>query len=238
MKVISERLATEYPEEDKGWGATVLTLQDQLVGDVRPALLILLGAVGFVLLIACANTANLVLARTLNRRKELAIRAALGASSSQVIRPVVVETVTLALLGGLLGLVLASYGQPLVVGALADQLPHAIDVGINLPVLLFTLIASVVTGLASGLIASWRLLRADVSESLKQGLGKTDAYAAGKRYSQCACYSRSGSFADAARWGWFDDPHALGAWGRRPRLPIRQPRNTGHAVARGSAVLR
>ena len=180
MKVISERLATEYPEEDKGWGATVLTLQDLLVGDVRPALLILLGAVGFVLLIACANTANLVLARTLNRRKELAIRAALGASSSQVIRPVVVETVTLSVLGGLLGLVLATYGQPLVVGALADQLPHAIDVGINLPVLLFTLVMSLLTGLASGLIASWRLLRADVHESLKQGLGRTDTYASEK----------------------------------------------------------
>src|SRR5512144_1934557 len=80
MDVISSRLAREYPEEDKGWGAIVTRLRDGLVGRVRPALLILLGAVAFVLLIACANTANLVLARTIARRKELAIRAALGAS--------------------------------------------------------------------------------------------------------------------------------------------------------------
>lgn len=92
MNTISDRLARDYPEGDKGWGAVVRSLCDDLVGDVRPALLALLGAVGLVLLIACANTANLVLARTIARRKELAIRAALGASTAQVLRPVLVET--------------------------------------------------------------------------------------------------------------------------------------------------
>jgi len=87
MNVISDRLAHEYPEEDKGWGAVVTPLRDYLVDDVRPALLTLLGAVGFVLLIACANTANLVLARTIARRKEFAIRAALGGGSLQILRP-------------------------------------------------------------------------------------------------------------------------------------------------------
>src|SRR5438105_3772040 len=130
MKVISERLASEYPEEDKGWGATVLTVQDQLVGDVRPALLILL----------------------LNRRKELASRAAPGASSAQVIRPVVVETLTLALLGGLLGLVLASYGQPLVVGALSPTDPLTFCA---------VLCLLVVIAFLACLLPAWRATRAD-----------------------------------------------------------------------------
>ena len=135
MNVISDRLARDYPEEDKGWGAVVTPLRDYLVGDVRPALLTLLGAVGFVLLIACANTANLVLARTIARRKEFAIRAALGASSGQVLRPVLTETTLLALVGGALGLLVARSGQALVTNALADQLPRATEVQMDVRVL-------------------------------------------------------------------------------------------------------
>src|SRR5207302_10027216 len=121
MTVDSDRLAQDYPQENKGWGAIVTRLRDDLVGDARLPLLILLGAVGFVLLIACANTANLVLARTIARRKELAIRAALGASAAQVLRPVLVETTVLAVAGGAFGLLFARSGQSLVMGALADQ---------------------------------------------------------------------------------------------------------------------
>lgn len=180
MNVISDRLARDYPEEDKGWGAVVKSLRDDLVGDVRPALLTLLGAVGFVLLIACANTANLVLARTIGRRKELAIRVALGASSRQVLSPVLLETITLALLGGLLGLLVAQAGQSLVVRALADQLPRATEVRTDGLVLAFTLITSVLTGLAAGLIAGSRLTRGDLQDSLKHGLGKSDHYSGGR----------------------------------------------------------
>ena len=180
MNVISDRLARDYPEEDKGWGATVKSLRNDLVGDVRPALLALLGAVGFVLLIACANTANLVLARTISRRKELAIRVALGASSRQVLSPVLLETTMLALLGGLLGLLVAQAGQLLVVRALADQLPRATEVRTDGLVLAFTLIASVLTGLTAGLIAGFRLTRGDLQDSLKQGLGKSDHYSGGR----------------------------------------------------------
>src|SRR5207302_6654111 len=118
-------------------GATVRTLRDDLVGDVRPALLTLLGAVSFVLLIACANTANLVLARTVTRRKELAIRTALGANSAQVLRPGLVETMLLALAGGALGLLLASSAQSLVLNALAADLPRALDVRLDMRVLAF-----------------------------------------------------------------------------------------------------
>lgn len=180
MDVISGRLARDYPNEDKGWGAVVTPLRDHLVGDVRPALLALLGAVGFVLLIACANTANLVLARTIARRKELAIRAALGASSLQMIVPILMETTLLALLGGALGTFVARAGQSLVIKALADQLPRATEVQLDGRVLAFTLVASLITGMAAGLLAGFRLIGGDLNDSLKQGLGKSDAYAGGR----------------------------------------------------------
>jgi putative ABC transport system permease protein len=180
MNIISDRLARDYPEEDKGWGAIVTRLRDDLVGNVRLALLILLGAVGFVLLIACANTANLVLARTIARRKELAIRAALGASARQVLRPVLTETMLLAIAGGALGLLVARSGQSLVTRALADQMPRATEVQLDGFVLAFTALASILTGLASGLIAGARLLRGDLNDSLKQGLGRSDSYSGGK----------------------------------------------------------
>jgi predicted permease len=181
MNMISERLAETHPEEDKGWGATVRTLRNDLVGNVEPALLALLGAVFFVLLIACANTANLVLVRTVMRRKELAIRAALGASSSQVLQPVLIETILLALAGGGLGLLLAGSAQSLVLSALAKQLPRAVDVRLDGTVLAFTFAASVATGLAAGMIAGWRLTKVHVNEALKLGLGKTDSYSGGRR---------------------------------------------------------
>ncbi len=181
MTVISDRLAQSYPEEDKGWGAIVNPLREDLVGDARLPLLMLLGAVGFVLPIACANTANLVLARTIARRKELAIRAAMGAGRTQVLRPVPMETTMLAIAGGALGLVVASFGESLVTRALGDLLPRATEVQLDGFVLAFTAVASVVTGLATGLIAGARLMRGDLNESLKQGLGKSDSYAGGKR---------------------------------------------------------
>ncbi len=180
MNVISDRLARDYPEEDKGWGAIVFPLRDYLVGEVRPALLTLLGAVGFVLLIACANTANLVLARTITRRKELAIRSALGASRIQVLRPVLLETTLLSVAGGLLGLVLARSAQSLVIRALADQMPRAVEIHLDGRVLAFTMVVSILTGLVAGFVAGWRLVRVDLNESLKQG-GKTDADSGGAR---------------------------------------------------------
>ena len=159
MNVISERLARDYPEEDKGWGATVVSLRDDLVGDVRPALLTLLGAVGFVLLIACANTANLVLVRTFTRRKEFAIRAALGAGAGKLLKPVLVETILLAIVGGALGLLFARSRQALVINALADQMPGTIQIELNPRVLGFTIMASILTGVAAGMIAGWRLCK-------------------------------------------------------------------------------
>ena len=181
MNVISDALARQHPQENTGWGAAVSTVRDALVGDVRPALLTLLGAVGFVLLIACANTANLVLVRTIGRRKELAIRAALGANTAELFRPVLIETTLLSVAGGLLGLLIAESVQSLVLKALASQMPRATEVQLDLRVLGFTLAASILSGLFAGMIASWRLTRIDVNDSLKQGLGRTDAVSGGSR---------------------------------------------------------
>src|SRR5579864_1366795 len=155
MNIISARLQQQYPADDAGWGAVIVPLHEQLVGDVRPALLVLLGAVAFVLLIACANVANLVLAKTVSRRKELAIRAALGASRARILSQVLAETVLLALAGGALGLLLAHFGVRLIVAFLAGQLPRAAEITLDGWVLAFTLCVSVLAGIIAGLAPPW-----------------------------------------------------------------------------------
>src|SRR5258708_11554320 len=144
LSAISTRLEQLYPEDDKGWGATILPLREQLVGDVRPALLVLLGAVAFVLLIACANVANLVLAKTLARRKEIAIRTALGATRFTVRLHILSETVILSVAGVALGLPLARFGITLIVKVLVDRLPHLMEITLEAQVLVFSLFLSVV----------------------------------------------------------------------------------------------
>jgi putative ABC transport system permease protein len=181
MNTISSRLEQQYPTDDKGWGAVVVPLREELVGDVRPALLVLLGAVAFVLLIACANVANLMLARTLGRRKEIAIRSALGASRSRVLQQVLSESVLLALMGGMLGLLIAHFGVRLISTFLANQLSLSPEINLDGRVLGFTLVVSVLTGVLAGLAPALRLTRADLNEALKQGLGRTDSDSGGTR---------------------------------------------------------
>jgi putative ABC transport system permease protein len=180
MNTISSRLEQQYPEDNKGWGAVVVPLHDDLVSDVRPALLLLLGAVAFVLLIASVNVANLALARTFSRRKEIAIRTALGASSAHVLRQILTESVVLALAGGAVGLTFAHAGVRLIMAFLADKLPHSMEVGIDAKVLAFTAVISVASGILAGILPALRLTRGNVSQSLKAGLGHTDADAGGK----------------------------------------------------------
>src|SRR5690242_10006581 len=178
LSAISTRLERLYPEDDKGWGAIILPLREQLVGDVRPALFVLLGAVAFVLLIACANVANLVLAKTLARRKEIAIRTALGA-----LQQILAETVLLSVAGGALGLNLARIGITLIVKVLGDRIPAFMQITLDIPVLAFTLLLSAVAGVLAGLIPSVRFSKADVNEALKQGQsrGSSDARGGGTR---------------------------------------------------------
>ena len=180
MNTISSRLEQQYPEDDKGWGAVVIPLQSDMVSDVRPALLVLLDAVAVVLLIACANVANLVLAKTFERRKEMAIRAALGASRSRVLSRVLSETVLLAGIGGALGLIIAHFANLLIVAYLADQLPKSVQTGLDLRVLFFTLVVSMLTGVLAGLVPAMRMADANPNDALKQGLGRTDASAGGR----------------------------------------------------------
>src|SRR5882757_6530057 len=181
MNTISSRLEKQYPEDNKGWGAVVVPLHDDLVSDVRPALLMLLGAVTFVLLIASVNVANLVLAKTFGRQKEIAIRTAMGASSARVFRQVLTESVLLALIGGALGLTFAHAGIRLIMAFLADKVPPTVEVGLDAKVLFFTAAISIATGILAGVLPALRLTRQNISHSLKEGLGRTDSDSGGHR---------------------------------------------------------
>jgi len=178
---VSNQLAQQYPGDDKGWGATAIRLREDLVGDVRPALLILLGAVALVLLIACANVANLLLAKAMSRRKEIAIRVAMGASRPRLLQQGISETVLMALAGGALGLVFAHYGVILIVRFLAQRLPRSTEIALDGWVFTFALGVSLLSGIAVGLLSALRFAKNDVSESLKQGLGRTSSDSGGTR---------------------------------------------------------
>jgi len=181
LATISDRLAREYPKDDRGWGATAVPLREDIVGDVRTPLLILLGAVALVLLIACANIANLVLAKTLSRRKEVAIRSALGASRRRLLQQILSETVLLALAGGTLGLIFAHLGTVFIVRFMGEQLPRSSHIGLDGWVLAFTFGVSLLTGLAAGLLPAWKLTGEDVSDALKQSAGRTSSDSGGNR---------------------------------------------------------
>jgi len=168
MNIIGARLEQQYSDFNAKWGVTVVPLRTQVTGEIRKPLLVLLGAVGFVLLIACANVANLLLARASSRKREMALRAGLGASRWRIARQLLTESVLLSLLSGALGLLLAVWGTR---ALLALSPPELIDIRsttVNLPVLGFTIVLTLVTGLVFGLYPAFEAARFDLSEPLKE----------------------------------------------------------------------
>ncbi len=169
MDTIMAGLRAEFPRFDAGWGALLVPLQREMSGDLRPALLVLTGAVAFVLLIACANVANLLLARGATRQREIAIRKALGAGRARVIRQLLTESLVLCLLGGGLGLLVAQWGLSLLLAISPASLADLGPVHVSYPVLGFTAAVSLVTAIVCGLAPAFEGSRGNVQEALKDG---------------------------------------------------------------------
>jgi putative ABC transport system permease protein len=174
LATIANRIQQQYPAADPGHGVNAISGYESLTKNARPALLTLLVAVSFLLLIACANVANLLLARAETRQKEIAIRTALGATRGRIVRQLLTESLLLAVAGGAIGLLLAAWGVDALTGVLPDDLPRAKEIGIDRVVFGFTGALSVLTGLIFGIIPALTRAKPAINETLKEG-GKTSA---------------------------------------------------------------
>ena len=175
MNVIAANLAARYPQYDKGWGVTIVPVRDQFSGALRPALLILLGAVGFVLLIACANISSLLLSRAAGRGREIAIRIALGASRRRIAQQFLTESVLLGIIGGVLGTFVAFWGTQALVRAASVSIPDLSAVAVNWRILLFAAGVTLLAGLLAGVFPSLMAARAEVASALPEGGRTTSA---------------------------------------------------------------
>jgi putative ABC transport system permease protein len=180
MNVIAQRLEREHPLTNKGQGAHVISITDDTIGGIRPTLLMIFGAVVFVLLVACANVANLLLARSTARHKEITIRAAIGAGRARLVRQLLTESLLLSICGGALGLMLASWGVGFIEVFGAKINPMFNGIRIDLPTLAFTIGLSIVTALLFGLAPALQISKPNLTESLKEG-GRSGASAGRNR---------------------------------------------------------
>jgi predicted permease len=169
MDSVTQNLAAAFPQADAGEGATLVPLKQKMIGDIQPFLLVLLAAVCFVLLIACVNVANLLLARSTSRTREFAVRSALGAGRGRVVRQLITESVLLAIGGAALGLLLATWGTRAALAVLPVALPRAEEVGIDAHVLIFTGVVSILAGVLFGLVPALKTSRSNLQETLKEG---------------------------------------------------------------------
>jgi len=176
MDAIARRLEEQYPTSNTGWSLLLVPLRERMIGNRRPALLVLFGAVAFVLLIACANVANLMLVRAVSRRKEMALRAALGASRWRIARQMLTESLLIALAGGMLGFLLSASGIDLLVAFSAGNLPPTARISMDAAVLAFTVGISALTGILFGLAPALQMLKVNLNESLKaEGRGGAES---------------------------------------------------------------
>jgi putative ABC transport system permease protein len=175
MSVIAQRLERAYPATNTGWGITLFPMAEMFTGRIRPVLMILLGGVGLLLLIACANLASLLLARAATREKEIAVRAALGAGRSRIVRQLLTESLVLAMAGGLLGLLLAVWSVRALRSVVPDMFPLLQHMSVDLPVLTFTLGLSIITGLLFGVVPAWKSSYADLNTTLKEAGGRSES---------------------------------------------------------------
>ena len=180
MDAIAAGLAREHPETNAGWGVRVVPAHDQVVGDIGGTLWMLFGAVVLVLLIACANIANLLLARSARAAKDFSIRAALGAGRGVLVRRSLVESGVLALSGAAVGLGLAWAGVRVLRRLIPPTVPRADQIGLDLPVLAFTAVIAIASGLLFGLVPAWRAMRPNLTDVLQETGRGIDERAAGR----------------------------------------------------------
>ena len=169
MDAVARRLEKQYPDSNNDHGVGLIGMQDNMVGDIRPVLLVLLAAVGFVLLIGCANVANLLLARATTRSREVSIRAALGANRLRLVRQLLTESILLALIGGGLGVLLATWAVPALLAMSPPDIRDFTQIGINRDVLGFSITVSLISGILFGLAPSLHASRINLNDSLKEG---------------------------------------------------------------------